>query len=178
MLDIIGKRKGPNIVLMSSEQKSWINWDNSPKWIGTAVAILLLLLKSVITYLWGLWQDKKNPQPPSQPPSKPGKNSPGVALNLAPVLLLRSWSCIMFRLAQSQCGRSLRRRRQTRNARVMMVRGAAVLSLLKSISQLQHNCKAFLARSCTAHRRVPLLLLPNSLLGKQQLLVSNCKLWI
>ena len=88
---------------MSSEEKSWINWEDSPKWIGTALAIVLLLLKSVLTYLWGVWQDRKNSQPPSQPASQPSKDSPGVALNLAPVLLLRSWSCLKSRPAQSQC---------------------------------------------------------------------------
>lgn len=153
---------------MSSEEKSWINWDDSPKWIGTALAILLLLLKSVITYLWGVWQDRKNPQPPSQPPSNPGKDSPGVALNLAPVLRLRSWSCPKSRSAVSQYGLSFRRSRQTRNARVMMARAAAVQSHLNSISRLQLSCNAFLARSCMAHRRALLLLLPSSLLGKLQ----------
>ncbi|KAL3153770.1 hypothetical protein ABBQ32_013358 [Trebouxia sp. C0010 RCD-2024] len=66
---------------MSSEEKSWINWDDSPKWIGTALAISILLLKSLITYLVGVWQDKQNPQPPP-----PGTASPGVARNPTPVL--------------------------------------------------------------------------------------------
>ena len=75
------------VLAMSSEDKSWVNWEDNLKWIGTALAILLVLLKSLITYLWDLWQDKRNPQPPSQPPSKAGQASPGAALNLAPVLL-------------------------------------------------------------------------------------------
>lgn len=61
---------------------SWINWEDSPKWIGPALAISILLLKSLITYLWGFWQDGQKPQSPSQP----SKASFGEALNYLPVL--------------------------------------------------------------------------------------------
>ena len=74
---------------MSSEEKSWINWDDSPKWIGTALAISILLLRSLITYLVDSWQAKRNPQPP-----QPGTASPDEVQNPAPVLLRRSCSCI------------------------------------------------------------------------------------
>ena len=53
-----------------------INWEDNPKWIGPAVAILLLVLKSLITYLWSLKQDGRKPKSPTQS----GKASPGEAL--------------------------------------------------------------------------------------------------